>query len=241
MADSISHTWQTVEQAAVMTGVSTRTIARRISNGTMESRVDDNGRRLVLIQSFGHVAASDDKVQVDVAHAMGDFTNNEQEVTVKSASTALSYEASDRAVASANSVLAVLQTTIDAARTDAKRARTGANWAWAGVGVLTLLVVVGGLCMTNVTTQATTRAGLLEQQVSQVKVELGKTQNDLIVAHSAKSLAEAQAVREASEKQQAQQAYASLERERSKIVSVTQRPTTQPTRLNNPWASIFGE
>src|SRR5947209_3580391 len=46
---TMSFTWQTVEQAAVTLGISTRTIARRIAKGELESRLN-NGRREVYIQ-----------------------------------------------------------------------------------------------------------------------------------------------------------------------------------------------
>src|SRR5438045_3173939 len=44
----MAYVWQTVEQAAVTLGISTRTIARRIAKGELESRLT-NGRREVYI------------------------------------------------------------------------------------------------------------------------------------------------------------------------------------------------
>jgi len=44
----MSFAWQTVEQAAVTLGISTRTIARRIAKGELDSRLS-NGRREVYI------------------------------------------------------------------------------------------------------------------------------------------------------------------------------------------------
>src|SRR5947209_66296 len=41
--------WLSVEAAAIRLGISSRSIARRIQSGQLESRVDDNGRRTVLI------------------------------------------------------------------------------------------------------------------------------------------------------------------------------------------------
>src|SRR4051794_25423733 len=45
---SMAYAWQTVEQAAVTLGISTRTIARRIAKGELESRLTA-GRREVYI------------------------------------------------------------------------------------------------------------------------------------------------------------------------------------------------
>ena len=44
----MAYAWQTVEQAAVTLGISTRTIARRIAKGELESRLN-SGRREVYI------------------------------------------------------------------------------------------------------------------------------------------------------------------------------------------------
>ena len=43
----MAYEWQTVEAAAVTLGVSTRTLARRISEGKIESRLE-NGRRAAV-------------------------------------------------------------------------------------------------------------------------------------------------------------------------------------------------
>src|SRR4051812_45844177 len=48
MSDVVNE-WLSVEAAALRLGISGRSIARRIQNGQLESRVDDNGRRSVLI------------------------------------------------------------------------------------------------------------------------------------------------------------------------------------------------
>src|SRR5882724_5739508 len=45
---TMAYAWQTVELAAVTLGISTRTIARRIAKGELESRLT-NGRREVYI------------------------------------------------------------------------------------------------------------------------------------------------------------------------------------------------
>src|SRR3954468_17665168 len=45
---SMAYEWQSVEEAAVTLGVSTRTLHRRISKGEVETRLE-NGRREVLV------------------------------------------------------------------------------------------------------------------------------------------------------------------------------------------------
>src|SRR3954463_5027081 len=44
----VAYEWQSVEEAAVTLGVSTRTLHRRISKGEVETRLED-GRREVLV------------------------------------------------------------------------------------------------------------------------------------------------------------------------------------------------
>jgi len=228
-----------VEQAAVMMGVSTRTIARRISTGSLESRVDDNGRRLVLIQSIDSAMPTDSNDTRQTIDGSDD-TDVDQGFNVFPA---LSHEASATTHLATQSgsvaMLAVLQSTIDAARTDARRARSGAQWAWAGVGVLGVVLALGGMWLTRQTTEAATKAYMLEQQVTDVKAELGKTQNELIIVHSAKSLAEARAERVTQERSEA---VAALEQERVRNVSVVNRsPSTQPSDMIKSWVTIFGE
>ena len=44
----MAYAWQSVEEAAVTLGISTRTLHRRISKGEVETRLED-GRREVLV------------------------------------------------------------------------------------------------------------------------------------------------------------------------------------------------
>jgi len=44
----VAYAWQSVEEAAVTLGVSTRTLHRRISKGEVETRLEE-GRREVLV------------------------------------------------------------------------------------------------------------------------------------------------------------------------------------------------
>src|SRR5688572_11241697 len=54
----MAYAWQSVEEAAVTLGISTRTLHRRISKGEVETRLE-NGRREVL------VCLPDDDIQID--------------------------------------------------------------------------------------------------------------------------------------------------------------------------------
>src|SRR3954468_20809240 len=61
---SMAYEWQSVEEAAVTLGVSTRTLHRRISKGEVETRLED-GRREVL------VCLPDEEVEAELADDLG--------------------------------------------------------------------------------------------------------------------------------------------------------------------------
>jgi len=242
MADTINHTWQTVEQAAVILNCSTRTIARRIAGGTIESRVDDNGRRLVLVETFGRDDSSAERQTGDVGYDLDDNA-----LTIANASSLATPVSNDGGYSpAATSVLAVLQSTIDAARTDAARARNGARWAWAGVAGMAVVIGVAGMLITGRLTRAETQVDMLQSDVADAKIDLVRSRNDLLIVSSAKAVADQK--REAAEQQLTAAAMkqaatetllASVKQEETKIVAVTQKaekrgeksPATQPMTL----------
>jgi len=206
MADTITHTWQTVEQAAVTLNVSTRTIARRIAGGTIESRVDENGRRLVLVEQITNGDATTDG-QAERQTADVGYDMDENALAIAAASAIAKPVPQQVAInggeggfnPAATSVLTVLQSTIDAARDDAHRARTGARWAWAGVAFMAVVIGVGGFMVTQRLTRAETKVEMLQDDVSVAKTELDRSRNDLLVVSNAKAVADQK--REAAEVQ----------------------------------------
>jgi hypothetical protein len=149
----MSFAWQTVEQAAVTLGISTRTIARRIARGELESRLS-NGRREVYIpvpttaKSVEHGEA----IEADFTEAaVQPEPSYEQTVrhTVSAASahtgdvetsTALIL-AEDRA-RRAEMAISVIQQSTAIVRDEVQRARVGARWAWAVVAAMAACVMV---------------------------------------------------------------------------------------------------
>ena len=169
MAETITHTWQTVEQAAVTMNVSTRTVARRLANNTLESRVDENGRRLVLVQQVLPAATELAETEPDVLAPAVEGTMSvphEQAVTV----------------------LTVLQTTLSAARHDAQTARRSAKWAWAGVAFVAVAALAGATVVSSLLTRATVTQDLLGTQLAETKTELKQTQAELIATRSSQAV-----------------------------------------------------
>lgn len=218
MSDTITHTWQTVELAAVTLNVSTRTIARRLANGSLESRVDENGRRLVLVQQINAPGTLDEpETAEDAALALSD-------APIASSSQALT-------------MLNVLQTTIAVARDDARVARRTAKWAWAGVGAMALLLVAGAALVSSTVTTSVVTHDLLRGQIAETKTELKQTQAELMATRTA----EAQAVRDLADTrrdldQRRQTAAAAV----VTPVKTPPAPATQPTLMDRV-VSLFGE
>lgn len=157
----MSLAWQTVEQAAVTLGISTRTIARRIAKGDLQSRLNA-GRREVYIDV---PEARSEPVIAETIDA--DFTESVKQPdpsyeetirhTVSAASTfgadvetsTALILAEDRA-RRAEMAIAVIQQSTAVVRDEVFRARAGARRAWATVGVMAacVMVAIGWATMT---------------------------------------------------------------------------------------------
>ena len=226
MSETISHTWQTVEHAAVTLNVSTRTIARRLANGSLESRVDENGRRLVMVQVFSQANITNDTADAattDLSHS-----------SAAEPSTAVIAHPSDMTAP----MLAVLETTIETLRVDQRRAKTAAQWAWLGVGVMGL----GVLAVAVLLTASLTKSSMLEKNVADARTELTKAQADLMTEHGALAVAE----HEKNEAEQSMKVAADQEKGRDakfaalKPVLINQ-PTTRPATFFSQIATILNE
>jgi regulator of replication initiation timing len=145
----MAYVWQTVEQAAVTLGISTRTIARRIAKGELESRLN-SGRREVYICApdssvetvEGELTGSDapqyqaeyeQTVRHTVAASSGDGVDVET-------STALIL-AEDRA-RRAELAIRVIQESTAIVRDEVRVARSAARWAWGTVAFLSAGVMI---------------------------------------------------------------------------------------------------
>jgi hypothetical protein len=243
MADTITHTWQTVEQAAVTLNVSTRTIARRLANGSLESRVDENGRRLVLVQQIGPADMADTGLEVE-----------ETTLAASAASTATPVATTTNTAPSnqAMAMLNVLQTTVTIAREDAVAARRSAKWAWGGVGFMALTIVASAVIVSSMLTRSLVSTEMLQTQLTDKKQELTQTTAELMATRSEVAVAKrdlvvtrgdldkqkemtaaATAARQSAE-QSAQTAAASVNVRPSYagMTNMTKTPTTQPQAQN---------
>lgn len=116
-------TWMTMEQAAAVLDVSTRTVQRRVAGGDLEARTTDDGRREVLIDD----TPSDGRRPV--APDVGDMV----------------VEQHDRALALAERVTGVGQVTADHLAEQARAARRMVAVVGVTLSVVVTVGVVGGV------------------------------------------------------------------------------------------------
>ncbi len=202
----------------------------------MESRVDDNGRRLVLVQTMspGSDVATDATDPLDQGNPGTSIATPVQPEGLM---------VNEKAAG----VLAVLQSTIDAAREDAQVARAGARWAWAGIGALALALAVTTVVLNQSATRAEVKATMLEEQVSSAKAELGQTRNDLMAAHSARVVAEHEKTIAIAKEKNAEDKLKDIEAARQTAAVTLQavqpveqkKPTTQPSSPLKALVNLF--
>ncbi len=148
--------WQTVEQAAVTLKISTRTIARRIAKGELESRLNA-GRREVFITVpeapsvdatiEGELTEPDPVYEQTVRHTVAANAGPDADVEM---GTALIL-AEDRA-RRAEMAITVIQQSTQIVREEVYRARSAARWGWGIVAAMAAGVIVAvGWTTTTVT------------------------------------------------------------------------------------------
>lgn len=130
--------WQTVEEAALTLGISSRTLHRRIARGEVETRLE-NGRREVLVTLADRpaVGASDtNSFEISESFASGESLQSDVSDGVGQTMLAL-HE--DRIRRTDLAIMAYQQSVTVAAR-EVRRSRIGMRWAWstAGVALITL-------------------------------------------------------------------------------------------------------
>ena len=157
----MSYVWQTVEQAAVTLGISTRTIARRIAKGELESRLN-SGRREAYI-CLPESASNVETIEGELTGNDAPQYHAEYEQTVRHTVAASSVGGADVETSTAlilaedrarraEMAISVIQQSTAIVRDEVRVARTGARWAWGTVAALSAGVMVAvGWTTANVT------------------------------------------------------------------------------------------
>ena len=195
------YAWQTVEKAAVTLGISTRTIARRIAKGELESRLASGRREVYICLPASAVAdGSDSGVETVEGELTGSDappryrTEEEYEETVRHTVAASSAPGADVETSTAlilaedrarraELAISVIQQSTAIVRDEVRTARAAARWAWMVVCVLAC-GVVGAVAWTssNVTRSQMTADAMREkaaianqhaEQLTREKREMG--------------------------------------------------------------------
>src|SRR3954469_19386976 len=178
----MAYAWQSVEEAAVTLGVSTRTLHRRISKVEVETRLE-NGRREVLVclpdpepEMAEETSDVSDTVTIPTpftsAAMSGGGSDSNTAIVLAEKEVALANEKVRRT----ELALAAFQHTSTLLQQEATRTRISARCAWAAVAVLSVGVYVAvGWTASQVTAYRTNNANLDRQlkQVSETSEQRG--------------------------------------------------------------------
>jgi hypothetical protein len=230
----VAYAWQSVEEAAVTLGISTRTLHRRISKGEVETRLAD-GRREVLVCLPDPDPAYEEPAEVtDTADAVERLigsngpSDNQTAIILAEKEVALANEKVRRT----ELALAAFQHTTSLMEKEASRSRMSARVAWIAVAVLSVGVYVAvGWTASQVTAFRTNNANL-SRQLDRTGAELEQRSGDV--------------ERYRNERDQAKQAAARIEGELSVTkatlaATVGRRPATQPSGFFERLAKLAGD
>jgi hypothetical protein len=219
----VAYAWQSVEEAAVTLGISTRTLHRRIAKGDVETRLEDGRREVLVCLPDPEPEVAEEPVEVSDSYTMpASFnpptsSNNNTAIILAEKEVALANEKVRRT----ELALAAFQHTSTLLQEEASRTRVSARCAWAAVAVLSVGVYVAvGWTASQVTSFRTNNANLAREL------------NQATATATAKSV-EAEKYRD--ERDQARQASARMEGElsatKATLAAAAKKPTTQPTLL----------
>jgi hypothetical protein len=226
MSDSnqnLVNEWLSVEATALRLGISSRSVARRIQSGQLESRVDANGRRSVLVCLPAPEASQP---------AQAPVTNDPpgEAVNVEGINPAVNGgisggQARELAQQAMTLVIRSHEETVLAARAEVYAARRSSRRAWVAVAILVVSAsVTVGIVTHNLTAaaalvrQSEQRVAQAQAQVSNLTAERDQLRDQMVQAR----------VKEA----QAQGQLAGM-------TVVARTPSTMPSSIAQRFASIL--
>jgi hypothetical protein len=228
----MAYAWQSVEEAAVTLGISTRTLHRRISKGEVETRLE-SGRREVLVclpdpepESSEEPADLSDEGVGQQPHPFAELAGSDRSTAIVLAEKEIAL-ANER-VRRTELALAAFQHTSTLLQQEASRTRISARCAWAAVAVLSIGVYVAvGWTASKVTEYRTNNVNLSRQLKTASEVAEQKSQ-------------EVEKYRE--ERDQARQAAARVDGELSvNKAMLAKKASTQPASLLERLARMAGD
>jgi hypothetical protein len=217
--------WLSVEAAALRLGISSRSIARRIQGGQLESRVDANGRRSVLVCLPAPEAALPIAEPAPARDASKDMAKDMGKETGKETGKNGSIEPGQARELAQQAMTVVIRSheeTMLTARQEMFAARASSRRAWAAVAVL----LVGASVTVGIVTHNLTAASALVRQSEQNADQ-----------------AQAQVIHLTVERDQLRdqmvQARVKEAQEQGQLAAMTVKPTTMPSSVAQRFASVF--
>ncbi len=205
--------WMTIAAAAARLNVHPRTIERRLAGNKIESRRTDDGQLQVLINV-------PDTAEPDAMETVRELAQDQVTLATGSASALVRFAQDDAQRA---------RTDLSIARQETASARRGAQRAWAGVAVMTLLVGGAVGWVSHRVTEADSEirslnrhADLMQREAQQLLDERNKAQVLAQVAEVERAEAAGRLA-----------AYVEQHEKQAEILAQQsdKRPTTQPTTL----------
>jgi hypothetical protein len=228
--NNLVNEWLSVEAAALRLGISSRSIARRIQSGQLESRVDANGRRSVLVclpapnvgQATQAATVKDGSIDhgIDPGTDRGTDRGTDQSIN--------GGQARELAQQAMMVVIRSHEETVLSARADMFAARRSSRRAWAAAAIL----LVGASVTVGIVTHNLTAAAALVEQAQQ------RADNAQIQISSL--TAERDRLRDQTVQAKVQEAQA-----QGQLAAMTisaRKPTTMPSSAAQRFASVlFGD
>ena len=171
VAGSITSRWLSIEAAATAIGVSHRTIHRRLRRDELESRLDDQGRRLVLIALPDPVTAAATDGHQDPAARLSRFDSR---------ATVAPGDAGDPLTVDRPSAQfqAVLRRIAVCHRVDAGRARRAVRLGSLAVAVLAVALTVALCELSRVAVRGSDQVDQAQQQLAAANGRAARAQAD---------------------------------------------------------------
>jgi hypothetical protein len=240
----MANIWQTMEEAALTLGVSSRTLHRRITKGEVETRLH-HGRREVLVDVPAPLSAVADSTSEQPAT----LSDTQSATAGGSEGTGWGSEAQPALLAlhedrlrRTDLAIVAYQQSVTVAAMEARRWRTGARIAWSVAGTAVIALFLTVVWSTHRLTAASAQVGNLSQ-----RVQTFATQSDI------QSTA-AERFRQQAESAQidAARAQGELAAERRRAADAAQRlaaaapstrpsaaAATQPSTLSATWPTFL--
>lgn len=155
----MTQAWQTIEEAALTLGISSRTLHRRMARSELQTRLD-NGRREVLVDlpdppSVADTAPSPEfsaTVTIPAADSADDTVRQPPDHMSAMADNAIVL--AERRLRLADLAVSAFQQAAVTSAKEVRRARTGAAIAWSTVGGLGVVLLMASAWMTHRVTEA---------------------------------------------------------------------------------------